>query len=388
MIDRIKQSAPGRALSRAADWVHGWAVPALMQRRVFGAAVVASLLAALYWGLIASNRYVSEAHIIIQSTDLSGGAGVTIGSLLSGAGTPNQADQLLLRDHLLSVDMLRRLDAKLNLRAHYSDSRRDPISRMWFEDAELERFHNHFLSRVIVEFDDYSGILLIQAQAYDRKTAHAIATMLVDEGERFMNALAHNLARAQVEFLEKQVGDMQERVLKARNRMLDFQNRNRLVSPQGTAENIAAIVNRLEAQLAELRTRRAALLGFLMPDSAAVVEVDLQIGAIERQVRAETARLASPGGKTLNRTVEEFQRLQMAAEFEQDVYKTSLVALENGRVQATRTLKKVSVLQRPFEPERSEEPRRLYNILVFMLLALVIAGTVQLMAAIIRDHKD
>ena len=387
MIDRIKQSPPARAMAGLAHWTRDQFAPALLRRRAFGAAFIASLLAAVYWGLIASDRYVSEAHVVIQRTDLSSGASFNIGSLLGGASSANQ-DQLLLRDHLLSVDMLKNLDARLNLRAHYSDPQRDPISRMWFKDASLERFHLHYLSRVIVEFDDYSGVLSIQAQGYDPKTAHAIAAMLVEEGERFMNSMAHNLAQAQVSFLEKQVGEMHERVIRARHTVLDFQNRNGLLSPQGTADNLAAIVNRFEAQLTDLQARRAALLGYLTPDSAGVVELNLQIGAIEKQMAREKARLVSPNGKTLNRTVEEFQRLQMSAEFAQDVYKTALVALESGRVEATRTLKKVSVLQRPFEPQYPIEPRRIYNTVVFILLALVIAGILHLLAAIIRDHKD
>jgi capsular polysaccharide transport system permease protein len=388
MIDRIRQSPPARAMGRLADWTRDWFAPALLRRRAFGAAFIASLLAAVYWGLVASDRYVSEAHVVIQRTDLSSGASFNIGSLLGGGSSANHEDQLLLRDHLLSVDMLKKVDARLNLRAHYSDPHRDPISRMWFEDASLERFHLHYLSRVIVEFDDYSGVLSIQAQGYDPRTAHAIAAMLVEEGERFMNSMAHSLAQAQVSFLEKQVGEMQERVIHARRTVLDFQNRNGLLSPQGTAENLAAIVNRLEAQLSDLRARRAALLGYLMPDSAGVVELDLQIGAIEKQMARDKARLTSPNGKTLNLTVEEFQRLQMNAEFAQDVYKTALVALESGRLDATRTLKKVSVLQRPFEPQYPIEPRRMYNTVVFILLALVIAGILHLLAAIIRDHKD
>src|SRR5690606_17936875 len=131
-----------------------------------------------------------------------------------------------------------------------------------------------------------------------------------------------------------------------RQTLVNFQNEKGLVSPQGTAENLAAIVNHIEAQLAALQARRNAMLGYLMPDSAGVAELNLQIAALEKQARAERRKLAAPNGKTLNRTVEEFQRLQMNADFAQDVYKTSLVALENGRVEATRVLKKVSVLQR------------------------------------------
>lgn len=388
MIDRIKQTRAAQAMARLTEWADGWLTPRLLRQRTFSTAFVAILLAIVYWGLVASDRYVSEARVIIQRTDLSGGQSMDFGSLLAGAGGGARAEQLLLRDHLLSVDMLKKLDDKLGLRAHYSDFGRDPLSRMWGEDASLERFHRHYLSRVSVEFDDYAGVLVIRAQGYDPETAHAIASMLVEEGERTMNAMAHGLAQEQVNFLERQVGLMSERAILARQAVIAFQNENGLVSPQGTAESLAIVINRLEAQLTDLRARRGALLGYLASEAPGVVEVDMQISAVEQQIGQEQARLAAPKGKTLNRTVEAFQRLQMNAEFEQDVYRTALVALEKGRVEATRTLKKVSVLQSPTVPEYPLEPRRFYNIVVFVLVALLLAGVVHLVAAIIRDHKD
>ncbi len=388
MIARIRQSRLAQPISRLAGWTQGWLAPALLRRRTFGAAFIASLLAALYWGFIASDRYVSEAHVIIQRTDLGGGQGMDFSSLLGNMGGGSAADQLLLRDYLLSVDMLKKLDARLNLRAHYSGWHRDPLSRMWSEDAPLEYFHRHYLSRVSVEFDTHVGVLVIKTEAYDPDTAHAIAAMLVEEGERYMNAIAHRLAEDQVAFLEKQVSDMRERTLQARQAVLDFQNKKGMASPQGTAENLVGIINGLETQLAELQTRRSAMLGYLMPDSSSVVELNLQIAAIEKQLAKQNARLASPTRTALNETVEEYQRLQLNAEFAQDVYKTALVALEKGRIEATRTLKKVSVLQSPTQPQYPLEPRRLYNTIVFVLVALLIAGIVHLIAAIIRDHKD
>ena len=361
---------------------------ALRRRSLFLAAIIASLFAAFYWGLVASDRYVSEAHIIVQNTDLTSGQSLDIGGLIGSVSSNNKPDQLLLRDHLLSVDMLKKLDAKLNLRAHYSDSSHDPISRMWYDDASLEWFHRHYLSRVSVEFDDLAGTLVIRAQAYDPKTAHAIVAMLVAEGERFMNALAHNLAREQVAFLEKEVAEMRGRVVQTRQTVLKFQSREGLVSPQGTAENFAAIVNRLESELTNLRTRRAAMLSYLTPKSPSVAELNQQVAAVKKQIKREKARLAAPNDKALNRTVEQYQRLQMNAEFAFDVYRTALAALETGRIQATRMLKKVSVLQSPFEPQYPVEPRRVYNTIVFILVALLIAGVTHMLGTIIRDHQD
>ena len=387
MIDHFKKTRLAQLSARTFGWLHREMAPALLRRRIIGAAVVFSALSAVYWVFIASDRYVSEAHVIIQRTDFEGGPNLDFSSLLGGA-NGGRADQLLLRSHLLSVDMLKKLDAALHLRAHYADPQRDPLSRMWDKDAPIEQFHKHYLERVSVELDEYAGVLMVKAEGFDPQTAHAIATELVQEGERFMNQMAHTLAQTQVAFLETQVTDMNARAMQARQAVLGFQNKNGLVSPQATAENISGIVAKLEAQRTELETQRSALQSYLVPSHPSIVQIDQQIAAVGKQLAQEQARLTSPRGKTLNLAVEEFQRLEMQAAFTQDVYKTALVALEKGRIEATRTIKKVSVLQAPTAPEYPLQPRRLYNTLVFMLVAMLLAGVAHLLAAIVRDHTD
>jgi capsular polysaccharide transport system permease protein len=299
-------------------------------------AALLCLLAAIYWGLVASDRFVSEAHVIIQQTEMpSGGGGMPM--LLGLSGGTSRADQLLLRDHLMSVDMLLKLEAALSLREHYSDRDRDLLSRMWSKDISQEWFHRHYLARVGIEYDEYAGVLVIRAEAYSPEKAQAIVTMLVEEGERYMNLLAHQLAQEQVGFIEKQVSRMGERLMQARQAVLAFQNEQNMMSPQGTVENLFGIVNQLEGQLTSLKTQRDALLGSLSPQHSLVVEMDLQIAAIQKQIRQEQTRMTSSKRQTLNRMVEEFQRLQMAAEFAQDMYKTALASLEKGRVDAGRT---------------------------------------------------
>lgn len=389
----LRGESPQRTASTSAPagtpgWAQGRLATVIFRRGIISVAIIASLLAAVYWLLLASDRYVSESHVIVQRTDIAGGQTMDLGSLLTGGAPGSRADQLLLRDHLQSVDMLRKLDAALGLRDHYSDKGKDFFSRMWRQDASMEWFHRHYLTRTSIEFDDYDGVLVITAQAYDPKKAQAITAMLVQEGERFMNKMAQDLAQAQVSFLEQQVVVLNERSNRARRAVLAYQDRKGLVSPQATAESITAIVARLEAQRTELQTQRSSLLTYLVATHPNVVMLNQQIAAVEKQLEQEQSRLAAPSGRTLNRTVEEFQRLEMEAAFAQDMYRTALVALERGRVEATRTIKKVSALQAPTLPEYAIEPRRWYNTLVFLLVALFLAGVLHLLATIVRDHTD
>ncbi|MDH4134905.1 MAG: hypothetical protein OEV31_08935 [Gammaproteobacteria bacterium] len=274
----------GQLQHRLVVWLGAASIPRLTSR----VTLAACALAVLYWGLLASDRYVSEAHIVVPRTDVGGAPTMDLGSFLTGATGGGRGEQLLLRNYLLSVGMLNRLDKTLGLRAHYSDTRHDLLSRMWSKDLSQEWFHRYFLSRVSVEYDDYSGVLVVRAQAYDPQTAQAIASLLLEEGERY-------------------------------------------------------------TLIADLKARRNGLLRNLAPQAPAIVDLEFQIAAAEKMMGQERGRPGKPGELMTS---------------------------------------KLTVLQAPTLPQYPLEPRRLYNIIIFVLVALVLAGIVRLLAAIIRDHKD
>jgi capsular polysaccharide transport system permease protein len=343
-------------------------------------------LSTLYWGLLAANRYVSESHVVVESLQTPPATTFDLTSVLGGS-TPSK-DILLLQDYILSADMLRRLDEKLKLREHYSSSY-DILSRMLRRDVSFEWFLRHYQDRVEAEYDEYTGILTIRAQAYTQEMAHAIGQALVEDGERFMNELAHRLAREQVAYAEREVVAVSKRLSQSRQTLLAFQNKHGLVSPIGTVESLSAVTARLEGELSGLQARRRALESYLTPTAPDLVQINAQVHAIEKQLAAERARLAGANGKgTLNRVAEEYDRLLLESMFQQDVYRTALAALERARIDANRTLKKLSVIQAPTLPDSSVEPARLYTIVAFLLGTLILAGILQLLVDIIREHRD
>jgi len=362
----------------------------LGQQPIFSLALLVAFAGTVYWTLIAADRYVSETHVIVQKADLNVAQSLDFSVLLGSiGGSDSHQDQMLLRDYLLSVDMLRKLDDRLGLREHYSDSDYDLFSRMWSVDEPIEWLHWYFLKRVSVEYDEYSGVLMINAQAFTPEMALAITEMMVSEGERFMNELSHRLASEQVAFLEEQIERLEQRAQAARNAVIQFQNQSEMVSPQAALESRVALIGKLEATRADLQTKLSAMKAYLVDNNPAIEQINQQIAAIQKQVEQEQRELASTQqGATLNRRLEQYQRLELEATFAEETYKSALTALEAGRVEASRKLKKVSVLQTPTLPEYPQKPERFYNSVVFILFSMMAAGLVHLMAAVVRDHKD
>lgn len=346
---------------------------------------VVILVVTFYWTFLSTDRYVSEANVVIDSPQVSMGS-LNLGSLISG-GAASSGDLLLLRDHLLSVDMLNKLQQELDIRAHFSARSIDRWARLSNADVPMEKFHSYMQKRMTIEYDDYAGVLRIQAQAYTPQMAKRITEVLLMEGEAHMNEMGQRLAREQVRFIEEQVNELEERLFEARDNLIDFQNEHGLVSPSGTVEAIFTTVAELEAQLAVLRARDRALADHQSERSAERVRMRSEIESLAYQAEIERQKLARIEGDALNRLSAQYETLELRARFALEMYSNTLAALESTRVEAARTLKQISVLQYPSMPEYSTEPRRVYNIIVVLIFALFLAAIAHLTRAIIRDHK-
>ncbi|WP_394130413.1 chain-length determining protein [Marinobacter nauticus] len=343
------------------------------------------LTVVVYWGFLASDRYVSRAHIVLQSPEIIP-SGLNVSSILSG--TSGSGDLLLLKEHLQSVSMLQKLQGSLNLREHYSNPEIDRWSRLESADVPIEAFHDYMNKRVAITFDDYSKVLRIEVQAYDPETARAITQALLDEGERHMNLMGQRLAQEQVAFIDKQVQTLEERLLSAREALLHYQNEKGLVAPTQTVEAIFSTVSRLEAELAVLRAQIKSQKTYQSIQSPTVRRMQSEADALAQQIEIEKAKLATTGGNALNRVSAEYETLQLKAKFALDLYSSALTSLESTRVEAARKLKQVSILEYPTLAQYPEKPERLYNIAVVTVFALLFAAIGQLVIAVIRDHRD
>lgn len=349
-------------------------------------AILLMLMSVLYWGFIVTDRYVSKAHVVLQTPDIAP-ANLDFGSMLSGASATNTGDLLYLRDYLLSVDVLKLLDKKLNLRKHFSNPDIDYISRMK-KDLPMEYFHDYYLKRVSVELDSYSNVLVVKASAFDAKTAQKIVSLLLKYGEAHMNKMGQRLATEQVKFIENQVAELSQRLEKAQAQVLSYQDKAGLMSPTKTAESVGSVIAELNAQLATLQANKTVLSQFQSTKSPEVIKLKSQISALQKQIEKENAKLTATKGISLNKVTADYQALLLKEQFAQEMYSNALATLEATRVEAARKLKQVSILQAPTYPEYPIEPDRIYNITVSIILLTLIGIILSLFMTIIRDHKN
>ncbi|SHJ96906.1 chain-length determining protein [Halomonas caseinilytica] len=346
--------------------------------------LLAILLVSFYWFVWAEDRYVSRATVVLESPQIASPE-ISFSSILSG--NSGDSDLLLLREYLLSVDMLKQVQEQLDFRDHYSQHG-DFFARLRDRDAPIETLHEYYLKRVNIEMDEYAGVLNIEVQAYTPEFANEMTQLLLDAGEKHMNDMGNRLAEEQVVFLERQVNRLSERMKEARAALLAYQNEKGLVSPTHTVESLNQVVAGLEGELARLKAKQQALASYQSPRSSEMQRIKSEISALRDQIGRERDRLAQATGDSLNRVSSEYQTLELQAQFAQETYSSALSALENTRIEAARKLKQVSVLQSPLMPEYSTKPDRLYNSTVFALIAIFLAFILSMLVLIIKEHRD
>lgn len=347
------------------------------------------LLATLYYTVFAANRYVSESTVALQhaSNDVSSLPGAAL--LLAGLSSPSRGEALYLRQYLQSLALLQVLDAKLNLRKHYEAERLDWFARLW-GGASQESFLDYFRNRVDVTVDEASATITVRVQGFTPDFAQALNRALLKEGERFVNEMSHSLAREKLSFAESELARAAGHLQDSTAEVLAFQSRYGLLDPAMDAQASGALSAQMQATITKSEAELRGLRSFMTEDAPQVKALRAQIKATQAQMETERARATGTDAQSerLGSLTIEFRSLRMRAEFALDAYKAALVAIEGARMDATRKLTSLVVIEPATLPETADYPRRLYNLATLLVVCLLLYSVARLVIATIREHQD
>ncbi|HAW2170032.1 TPA: sugar transporter [Escherichia coli] len=347
--------------------------------------VVCFAIAALYFCVIVSDRYVSRAELVVKQADQIKMLPDTLSML--GLGGSNHEDVLLIQDYLKSPDLLDKIDKDLGLKAHYQSHSIDYFSRLP-GDVSREEFIKYYRQHLSLHLDELSGVLTIELQAFDPAYGQRVVGLMLKESEGFINKLGHQVALEQLAFVEKEVDRAYQRVQTEKAKVLDFQNSHHLISPESTSSARLGVVSQIEAQLAQQQAQLKQLQSYMKETAPAVVSVKARVEALTEQLAQEQARLTGVDKDAMNEVTARYMDVQTQATLATDLYKSGLISLEQARVEAYRKLKHLLVVSQPTLAEDAEYPRRLYNLLTTGVLLCLLYGLIIMGLATLREHQD
>jgi capsular polysaccharide transport system permease protein len=343
------------------------------------------VLFGLYYGLIASDRYTSDAIVTIKE-NTSSGSGLDFGVLGIAAGS-GQEDELIMKEYLLSADMLQYLNETIGHREHFTESKVDWFSSL-SSGATREEYLKYYQNHVNIYLDELSSLLFIEVQAFDAPYAQEILQTILDRSEFAVNTFSQRLAKAQYEFLEIQLGVAQESLKNAKQNLLEFQNRYQIFSPEHEGESLSSILDVLGGELSKERANLKELLGVQKSTSPQVLASKERIRALQEQIQDERKKLVGEGDEQLNEVMAEYTNLQLELEFAKNAYTSTLASLGQAKAEASKKMKSLVVVSKPSLAEDAMYPDRTYILVTSLILLLMVFGIVRMTVSTIKEHLD
>jgi capsular polysaccharide transport system permease protein len=352
------------------------------------AVLIPTVLAAAYYGLIASDVYVSESRFVVRSPQRPQISG--IGALLQGGSfARSQDDTYSVHDYVFSRDALAELDAKLGLRKMFSSEAIDPFARFtsleW--DRSFESFYKYYRKRVSIDYDTVSAISVLTVHAYTAEDARNINALLLRMGEQLVNKLNDRSRRDLISVAEREVKASEDRAKDASLALSSFRSSRSVFDPdrqaglqlQGTAR-IQEELLATETQLAQLRQ--------VSPNNPQIPSLVNRSELLREAIVRQEARVAGKQPGSFTTQSSGYDRLLLEKTFAERQLATALAALETARNEARRQQLYLETLVQPNLPDTAIEPRRLRMVAIVLLLGLVVWGVLSLVVASAREHTE
>ncbi|QTC91180.1 chain-length determining protein [Brevundimonas goettingensis] len=349
--------------------------------------IVPSVVAAFYFFLLASDRYVSEARFIVrmpQQTQPS-----SLGVALQGVGlSTGSSDAFAVHEYVNSRDGLRDLSRRINVKAILKGRNADIFSRYpspWQTPNEEDTFHA-YQKRIVVGYDSTTGISTLRTEAFSPQDARAMAEGLLEGGEQLINRMNERASTDAVTNAQSAVEQARAKLTKAQIDITNFRNREKFIDPARSATESGSLIGGLLETVAGLRAERAQIAN-QAPQSPQLPGIDGRIAAYESQIAAERAKIVGDSG-SLAPKIADYENLVLAREFADRELAQATAAVLSAQQDASRQRLYLDRVVNPDLADKSTQPRRLMSFLTVLFTSLMLYGVGWLIWAGIKEHQQ
>lgn len=344
-------------------------------------------VAAIYYLLLASPQYVSEAHFIVRSAEQKQPS--PMGMVLQGVGlSAAQGDAFAVQEYMTSRDATAELARTSDLGATLSRSGADILSRFprpWQKPTK-DSLHENFQRFLTVGYDSATGISTVRVSAFRPTDAQRLNQALLAGGEKLINRLNERSSASAVRDAARDVVEAQQRLAEAQSRVTEFRNREGILDPQARARENAEVVSGLASRLAELRAERAQL-ATAAPQSPQIAALDNNIAAFAAEVARERAAMAG-NATSLAPKIGAYEALRLDVELADRGLAAARTTFETARQDARRQQLYLEQVVAPNLPDEATEPKRWRAIILTLITTLTLYGLGWLVVAGVREHKQ
>ncbi len=352
------------------------------------------IIGTYYTLFVQTEKYSSIGTVIVQ--DLSNEQSIsTIGALLTNSPQSGTRDSLIIDIYLRSYDMFRILDKEFNLTAYYSSEQIGFAERL-YPDTQIEYFkanHANLLKRynqdIITLVDPASSTFQIGFRHAEPKTAKAIVEKIIHYAFVTLNRFEKENGKIVLDFLRKQAEQNRRLFISSVKKMIAYQNKHQTIDPQADIKFNSALVAELESELIKKEVAYSSQLQQKSKNAPSMKILRSSIKQIKQKIQEIKAVMSGKKAQdTLNINAFQFEMLKSESELAKEIYKQTLVKLEEAKVTASKSAKNLTIVTHPTLPDQYDSPKKARQIISLLIILSFLYGIVALIASIIESHKD
>lgn len=357
-------------------------------RMQFLAIVVApTLIAALYYGVIASPQYVSHAEYIVRGVELHQSVGIA--SLLHTLGISRAADDTsAIESFMKSRDAIAQLDQRVDLRSIWGRPGADFLARFprFWELSSFEALYDRSQSLITVIQDQATGVTRLEVAAFRPDDANRAAVALLTLAEDMANKMNTRAQLDTVAQAQKEVADARDNVIATQASLTEFRNKELLVDPLSFAGVLLDSIGQLALDRAQTQTRINETQR-LSPNNPGLSALRAQSDALGAKIADERLKMAG-ADVGLAEKVSTYERLTLLRDLADKRYSGALASLLTSQADARRKRVYIEEVVTPDLPDQDTKPERSRMILTVFVLAFTAFSIFWIITVGSQDHAQ
>lgn len=346
---------------------------------------------AVYYGLIASDQYVSEAKFTVSS-----GAIPVMDKLGSVTGVPPiliVQDTQVVTSYINSRPMVEQLDNMVRLHDLYGSSAIDWWSR-FHKGKPIEKFTDYWEKMCEVTISFPSGIVTLEVRAFSPNDAKRIADAVVAQSEHLINALNDRMRNDTVLAAERDMKRAAQHLAQARIQMEFERNAEGLIDVGQTGAAITNLISGLESDLLKAQQEYQSELRYVTADAPQMRVLNSRITAMQSQLELLKGQLTTQTDRTVSATADKalsgkmttFAELDLNERIAEKRYSLATAAVEAARMMSERKMLYLHEIVAPALPQDAEYPKRWLDVGMTLLASLIAWGTAVGATNFVRNH--
>ena len=317
-------------------------------------------LSSIYFGLIASDQYRSEARFVVRTSTPAIGKD-QLGKVTGLPSAKILQDTQIVSNFIHSRAILEALEREIELRSRFTGNRADFVSRLE-PNATYEEFLEYWQGMVKTSVSPSSGIITVTVDAFTAEDAQEILEAIIKASEQTLNQLTDRIWNDVVNTAQVNLDRATNKLTDVRERVATEQNRSGVLTVESSSAMLSALLTSLQKQKIELQQSYAVKLQSVSQEAPQmrilareIASKQAQIDDIQRQIAGERGDVKNLANVSTELTSLEFER-QLA----EQQFSASTRTFEQVQFLSKQQLMYLDSFLAPSLPDEALYPRRLF----------------------------